>query len=224
MARLTLYFKEKPIGQIALGREPVSIGRSPDCNIVIDSLAVNPVHARIHANGTVHSLEDLGSRTGTRVNSVRITRHELRHGDCIEVGKHILIYHEKRLLSGTSVIDAEPSGTARSSAAEIGFLQIVRGPRRNQTITLDQPLTTIGRPHQQMALVAHRNNGYFLTHLEGQSSPTVDNVEIGENTWPLIDGNLIEMGEMALRFKVKRRSPRKSPAVGAEERRRKDSR
>jgi predicted component of type VI protein secretion system len=224
MARLTLYFKEKCIGHIALGGESVSIGRSPDCDIVIDSLAVNPVHARIQANETAHSLEDLGSRTGTRVNSIRIVRQELRHGDCIEVGKHILIYHEKRLLSHASAGDAEPSGAARGYASEIGFLQIIRGPRRNQTIALDQPLTTIGQPHQQMALVAHRNNGYFLTHLEGRSSPTVDKVEIGDNTWPLSDGNLIEMGDMALRFTVKPPAPQKSPEMRAAGLGRKDSR
>jgi len=160
MARLTLYFKEKRIGHIALGRESILIGRSPDCDIVIDSLAVNPVHARIIANETAHSLEDLGSRTGTRVNSVRIARQELRHGDCIEVGKHILIYHEKWLLPQASAGNADASGAAHGNVPEIGFLQIVRGPRRNQTIALDQPLTTIGQPHQQMALVAHRKNGY----------------------------------------------------------------
>jgi len=215
MARLTLYFKEKCIGHVALGRGTVSIGRSRDCDIVIDSLAVNPVHARIYANEAAHSLEDLGSRTGTRVNSIRIVRQELRHGDCIELGKHILIYHEKRLLSQAAASNVEPSDAKRGYAPEIGFLQIIAGSRRNQTIALDQPLTTIGQPHQQMALVAHRNNGYFLTHLEGRSSPTVDKVAIGDNTWPLSDGNLIEMGDMALRFTIKRRASQKHPDMHA---------
>jgi pSer/pThr/pTyr-binding forkhead associated (FHA) protein len=48
--------------------------------------SVSREHARLkHENGKV-IIHDCGSRNGVFVNSVRVKRHELEHGDSITIG------------------------------------------------------------------------------------------------------------------------------------------
>jgi pSer/pThr/pTyr-binding forkhead associated (FHA) protein len=57
---------------LTLGQSPITIGRSPDCTLVIDDDYASNHHARIspHDNGWV--IEDLGSTNGTYVRSTRV--------------------------------------------------------------------------------------------------------------------------------------------------------
>jgi diguanylate cyclase (GGDEF)-like protein len=65
------------------------VGRSSQCDIVIDSSAASRKHARIERLPDGWCLVDLGSLNGTYVNDVRITAHLLAHGDRIQVGDTI---------------------------------------------------------------------------------------------------------------------------------------
>jgi len=63
------------------------IGRHPHCAIAIGQLSVSGRHAKIHAEGDVFAVEDVGSRNGTYVNQQRIAgRVTLNHNDAIRFG------------------------------------------------------------------------------------------------------------------------------------------
>ena len=63
------------------------IGRGPDCAIRILTHFASREHARLmHENGKV-IIQDCGSKNGVFVNSIRVDRHELKHGDWITIGK-----------------------------------------------------------------------------------------------------------------------------------------
>ena len=63
------------------------IGRGPDCAIRIFTHFVSREHARLkHENGKV-TIHDCGSKNGVFVNSIRVDRHELKHGDWITIGE-----------------------------------------------------------------------------------------------------------------------------------------
>jgi chromosome segregation ATPase len=72
----------------ALAKGTITIGRSSDCDIQILTHFVSREHARLTVSprGGV-LIEDLGSTNGVFVNSVRIERQELRHGDLVTVGE-----------------------------------------------------------------------------------------------------------------------------------------
>jgi hypothetical protein len=72
----------------ALAKDTITIGRSSDCDIQILTHFVSREHARLTVSprGGV-LIEDLGSTNGVFVNSVRIDRQELRHGDLVTVGE-----------------------------------------------------------------------------------------------------------------------------------------
>lgn len=68
------------------------IGREASCRITIFDSLISRRHARIQCDGTLATIEDLGSSNGTRVNGVLISRpHTLREGDRIGIGSYELV-------------------------------------------------------------------------------------------------------------------------------------
>ena len=89
------------IVQLPEGAE-VTFGRSRAATVPIDSERVSRLHARIARRGGRVTVEDLGSRNGTRVNGSKIDgATELTSGDQIEVGPV------------TAVISTSSAATAR---------------------------------------------------------------------------------------------------------------
>jgi hypothetical protein len=79
-----------PDGQrIILGADPVTIGRLPDCDIILSDPNVSRRHAQVRRaedGGGSYLVIDLGSTNGTKVNGIGIRGHRLQHGDEIMVG------------------------------------------------------------------------------------------------------------------------------------------
>lgn len=64
-----------------------TVGRSPDCAIVLDDLLVSRRHAVFNLNPDGVSVRDLGSRNGILVNGSRaLGETKLKHGDRVTVG------------------------------------------------------------------------------------------------------------------------------------------
>ena len=63
------------------------IGRSRDCDIVLDDSNVSRRHAEISPSGPSWLIQDLGSTNGVRVNGRQVNGpHPLERGDRIELG------------------------------------------------------------------------------------------------------------------------------------------
>ena len=92
MAKLIFSLDGAFLGEYALDKDRLSIGRRPTNDIHIDNLAVSGEHATIVTIGNDSFLEDLGSTNGTLVNGKPIKKHVLQHGDQIEFGKYQLKY------------------------------------------------------------------------------------------------------------------------------------
>ncbi|MCG8649375.1 MAG: FHA domain-containing protein, partial [Pirellulales bacterium] len=71
-----------------------SIGRHPECGIVVDAGAVSRYHAKIVAQSEEFLVEDMGSRNGTFLNGQLIKKPEvLREGDRIRISEIEFVYH-----------------------------------------------------------------------------------------------------------------------------------
>jgi pSer/pThr/pTyr-binding forkhead associated (FHA) protein len=111
----------------------VLIGREADCDVRIDHPAVSRHHAAISAAEETATIEDLGSRHGTRVNGRALTPQkiaELRAGDVIHIGPRAL----RVRISGSDVegeirVDGSATMTA-VSGRRIGVpLEVVNDSR-----------------------------------------------------------------------------------------------
>jgi chromosome segregation ATPase len=69
-----------------LGRK-TTIGRTPDNDLQIDAKFISRNHAVILAGPNHTIIEDLNSTNGVAVNTRRISRHTLRDGDLVSIGK-----------------------------------------------------------------------------------------------------------------------------------------
>jgi serine/threonine protein kinase len=71
----------------------LTIGRSQDNDVVIsDMLAVSRYHAQVIPENGTFVLYDRDSVNGTVVNNQRVFRHELQHGDQIQIGGACLLF------------------------------------------------------------------------------------------------------------------------------------
>src|SRR4051812_14899725 len=67
--------------RIKVAADPVSIGRLPECDIVVGDKNVSRRHAEVRRHEDAIVVIDLGSMNGTRVNGSGIKQHVLQDGD-----------------------------------------------------------------------------------------------------------------------------------------------
>jgi len=78
------------------------VGRDRDCAVRIDSPTLSRRHARIIVDGVAATLEDLGSKNGTYLNSRPVTQTvALNDGDRIQVGSVEMTYRIAALQPST---------------------------------------------------------------------------------------------------------------------------
>jgi pSer/pThr/pTyr-binding forkhead associated (FHA) protein len=77
-----------------LNLDEMTIGRSSQVEISVNSEELSRQHAQIKKKGNAFALMDLDSRNGVYLNGVKIYSAVLRHGDTIQMGNVLLIYHE----------------------------------------------------------------------------------------------------------------------------------
>lgn len=198
MSKLTLSFKGKMLKIFQVSEGEMVIGSDPASQLQIDSLAVQPRHATITTKNDVSVLRNLGTPDGLLINGVKTQQEQtLKDNDQIQIGKHSLLYS----FTPTAIEDGGDSfKTATKTAPKSAWLQILSGNNVGKTISLKNNLTNLGKAGVQTAVIARRGEGYFITHLEGEHSPRVDGVSIGEESWQLKDGNIIQLGNVKMQF------------------------
>jgi len=73
--------------RFALTQKTVTVGRGTHCDLQIITHFVSREHARLTVSGGATLIEDLGSRNGVFVNSVRVDRRHLQQGDLVTIGE-----------------------------------------------------------------------------------------------------------------------------------------
>ncbi len=78
--------------RVAIGEDPVVVGRLPECDVVLNDPNVSRRHAELRRSGEGVVVTDLGSTNGTRVNGVPVRERQLASGDEITVGSSSLVF------------------------------------------------------------------------------------------------------------------------------------
>jgi small-conductance mechanosensitive channel len=101
-----------------LGREKATIGRAPECTLVVSDPHVSNEHAVIEPEGDRYRLRDLGSRHGTILNGNPVTVATLDQGDEIRIDPITLVYETHFAPAGTA--SRIPPAPARQAATTTG--------------------------------------------------------------------------------------------------------
>jgi hypothetical protein len=88
----------------------------------------------------------------------------------------------------------------KPSGQPLGAIQLLSGGNAGKELELSKPLTTLGKPGVQVAVLTRRPQGYFITHVEGAQRPTVNGQPIGSAPHALKDHDLVEIAGIKMEF------------------------
>ncbi|MBK7425233.1 MAG: FHA domain-containing protein [Propionivibrio sp.] len=97
-------------------------------------------------------------------------------------------------------VAAAPPPTA---AAATGAIQILNGASAGRELELTKTLTTLGKPGVQVAVIARRPHGYFITHVEGAQYPVLNGQVVDAQAHQLADHDVIEIAGIKMEFFLK---------------------
>jgi len=101
-----------------------------------------------------------------------------------------------------------PAAAAAARAATAmpggqGTIQILSGPNAGKELPLLKPLTTLGKPGVQVAVIAKRPQGHYITHVEGANFPVVNGKVLDAQAHQLNDHDIIELAGVKMEFFLK---------------------
>ncbi|MBR0568343.1 FHA domain-containing protein [Azoarcus sp. L1K30] len=82
----------------------------------------------------------------------------------------------------------------------LGVIQVLTGANAGRELELNKTLTTLGKPGRQVAVITRRPHGYFITHVEGASFPTVNGRTLDAQAHRLGDHDIIEIAGVKMEF------------------------
>jgi predicted component of type VI protein secretion system len=118
----------------------------------------------------------------------------LVEGDSIQIGKHTLEFSAQQTSTGT------PQQATVTPLPTTAWLQIQSGAHMGRAIRLNKAFTRVGQPQGELAVIAHRNEGYYLSTLQGEQGAQVNEQAIGELSQRLENGDQITIGDLHLQF------------------------
>jgi len=192
--RLLVSSGQSPLRVVPVLKECLTIGRRPYNDIALDDLTVSGEHALLRTRGTESVVHDLESRNGTLVNGMPVDKRVLGDGDVIDIGIYRLRYVLAPGAPGFVVLPEASQATA--------FVDFLSGPLAGTTQCIDRAVTRLAGHPEQVAVISRRKGRFFVTHLEGPIFPRVNGEAIGLAARQVVDGDLIELAGVTLRFRL----------------------
>jgi pSer/pThr/pTyr-binding forkhead associated (FHA) protein len=89
---------------------------------------------------------------------------------------------------------------APAAPARRAMLKLMSGANAGKELELTKPLTTLGKPGVQVAVITRRPQGFFITHVEGANKPLVNGTPIEIQAHALSDHDVIELAGVKVEF------------------------
>lgn len=223
MAKLIIKLDTDVIDHVDLRQGDMKIGRRPGCDVFLDNLAVSGEHANIFTIGEDSFIQDLGSTNGTFINNKRITKHHLRVGDSIAIGKYSLVYMTERAperddFAKTVVISpaapssapvasrpapAPPSVPTTIAGPQHATLLILSGANSGKRIELTKTVTNLGKTGKRAGAITQTAEGFTLSGGTDGEQPKLNGRLITVEATRLRNGDIIEVAGTRLQFHLK---------------------
>jgi len=220
--KLEFSFNSNRLEDFVLDKEVMTIGRKDDNDIHIENLAVSGHHAKLLTIFDDSFLEDLDSTNGTYVNGRPITKHPLKNGDVIVIGKHelryvndsnsasdddktILIRRQPGLNTSSGTNPDEPVNMPESIAADLNAarLQILNGKGAGRELSLQKPSVKLGKSGAQIVQINRRPDGHFIVSLDQESKSNllmINGEAVGSRSVKLNNHDVIEINKLKIEY------------------------
>jgi hypothetical protein len=94
---------------------------------------------------------------------------------------------------------------ASNDTLPVAAIRLLSGASAGRQLELSRPLTNLGKPGVQAAVIAKQPRGYFIQQTEGSPPPEVNGKLMCEQERLLKDHDLIELGGVKMEFFLKTR-------------------
>jgi pSer/pThr/pTyr-binding forkhead associated (FHA) protein len=166
----------------------ISIGRSAQNDIVIDSLLVSRSHARLECARGQCAVEDLGSANGVFVNGRRVSRAVLSPGDQLRLGDVELMFQAAGAAQAQAWLEI---GASRHPLSAEGTS--IGRSRDNDVHVADE------RASRRHARIELRQGFFVILDLDSVNGTFVNGQRVMRQA--LSNGDEILIGETRLRFR-----------------------
>jgi len=208
MGKLVIKFRGKPIADVNLRLGDMTIGRKPDCDIILNNdKSVSGHHAVIKTVGQKSTLEDLGSTNGTFIETARVTKHELRSGETIVIGEHELIYRDQLAMDTPAFGKAPGAGAAPAGSGDKttiisaqAQLIAVDGQDKGKRVPLVKKETVLDNPGKSPARIYREQDGYVMHAQLGPGEPRINDKPVPHGGQILENGDVIEVAGTKYQF------------------------
>ncbi|KXF57017.1 ABC transporter [Rhodococcus sp. SC4] len=157
-----------PTPHEAVPKGSLTVGRSPDNDIVVRDVLASRHHAIVHNVPSGLEIDDLGSVNGTFVGDIRVSRAQLTDGDVVTIGNTDFSVQEGRLVPRQAVVPT--AGGLRVDGVGL----TIEGGRR-----LLEDVTFTAQPGSLTAVIGPSGAGKttVATIISGSERPTEGVVE-----------------------------------------------
>lgn len=232
MAKIIIKFNNDVVDHVELRQGDMKIGRKPGCEIQIDNLSVSGEHANIFTVGDDSFIQDLGSTNGTFINNKKISKHHLKNGDTVVIGKHSLIYLTEStrsavggtpnefaktvIISPSRTVEPKPAAPAPERAAitletkpkevpateRFGAIFVLSGVNSGKRIDLTKKITNLGSAGKRAGAITQTGDGFMLAPGTDET-PKLNGRPIPHEGSKLKNGDVIEVAGTRLQFYLK---------------------
>ncbi len=105
--------------------------------------------------------------------------------------------------AATPAAQTAASQPGLQAVQQIAVVQVLTGPNAGKELELVKNLTTLGKPGLQVAVLTKRPQGYFITHVEGESFPSVNGQTLTSQAHQLKEHDVIELAGVKMEFYFK---------------------
>lgn len=225
MPEIIVKYEDKVIERVVSEKKRLSIGRTPDNDVVLENRGVSRKHAQLEFNDNAAVVMDNQSLNGTFVNNRKITEEILHDGDVITIGKYSLIYNSQEAnkesaasLDGTMVLKTkkhkeliENDRLEREIVQRMGGTVLLGEENTDfSEYRIDRNVTTIGKAkfvhvHARgfllsgiQAKIVKDSEQHVLVNLGRKGKTKVNGDEVTRQN--LKNGDIIQVGKSIFRF------------------------
>ncbi len=110
---------------------------------------------------------------------------------------------DQRKVAAPSPSVSAPVAPGGAVKPQVAAIQVLTGTNAGRELELSKPLTTLGKPGVQVAVITKRPQGYFITHVEGASFPVLNGRTLDAQAHALGDHDVIELAGVKMEFYFK---------------------